>query len=269
MSSKRQVEELFTQTAADWASFYDDPEPHTLNLQNLVSRMHFALEMLEARISSPAKVLDVGCGAGQTVGQLMQRGYEAWGIDVSEAMVSRARERYHPDRFRAADIEQLPFADNSFDGVVCLGVLEYLDRDEAALREMWRVLKPGGCAIITTPSSICPFYYMDRLYQRTWVLVQPLARWFRYGLLGRPRPVRRELPEVVHRRYYRPRWVALMRALGLELEDWACHSWGWYSLEWVLPQGALCRASDRFARNGWVNWLASDQVACVSARKRG
>jgi hypothetical protein len=72
---------------------------------------------------------------------------------------------------------------------------------------------------------------------------------------------------VVHRRYYRPRWVKLMRSLGLELEDWVCHSWGWYTLEWIMPQGALCRASDRFARNSLLSLLASDQVACVRAIK--
>jgi len=267
MSAKSQVEELFTKTVDDWARFYEDPTPPTLGAQNLVSRMRFSLEMLESGVTSGARVLDVGCGAGQLVGELTRRGYEAWGVDISEAMVRYGREHYHPDRFRTADVEQLPFADNTFDGIVCLGVLEYLNRDEAALRDMWRVLKPGGRAIITTPSSTCPFYYMDQLYQKAWLLARPAARGLRYGLLRRPMPVRRALPVVVHRRYYRPRWAKLMRSLGLELEDWVCHSWGWYSLEWLFSQGAFCRASDRFARNRFLSWLASDQVARVRAVK--
>jgi ubiquinone/menaquinone biosynthesis C-methylase UbiE len=267
MSTKGQVEELFTKTVDDWARFYDDPTPPTLNAQNLVSRMRFALEMLQAGVPVGSKVLDVGCGAGQLAAELTRRGYEAWGVDISEAMVSHAREQYHSDRFRAADIEQLPFPDNTFDGIVCLGVLEYLTQDEPSLREMWRVLKPGGRAIITTPSAICPFYYMDQLYQKVRFMVRPVARWVRFDLLRRPRPVSRPLPTVIHRRYYQPSWVKMMRAHGLELEDWVCHTWGWYTLEWIFNQGALCRASDRFARNAWMNWLASDQVACVKAVK--
>jgi ubiquinone/menaquinone biosynthesis C-methylase UbiE len=267
VSTKGDVEELFTKTVDDWARFYSDPKPPTMNAQNLVSRMRFALEMLEAGVPPGSKVLDVGCGAGQVVGELNRRGYEAWGVDISDAMVAYAHEHYQANRFRTADIEQLPFADNTFDGILCLGVLEYLSRDEAALREMWRVLKPGGRAVITTPSATCPFYHMDQFYQKVRVLVRPLARFVRYRLLTRPIPTARDLPIVVHRRYHRLRWVKLMRSFGLELDDWACHSWGWYSLEWILPQGRLCRASDRFARNRWLNWLASDQVARVRAVK--
>jgi ubiquinone/menaquinone biosynthesis C-methylase UbiE len=267
MSSKNSVEELFTKTVDTWARFYDDPKPPTLNSQNLVSRMQFALEMLETRVPPGSKVLDVGCGAGQLVGKLIERGYDAWGIDISEAMVGCARKHFHPDRFRTADIEHLPFPDSTFDAVVCLGVMEYLNQDEAALHEIWRVLRPQGRAVITTPSITCPFYHADRLYERIRPLVRPLARLIRYRMRGRPQPALPTLPAVVHRRYYRRRWIGLMRSFGLELEDWACHSWGCYSLEWLFNQGAFCRASDRFARNRWLNWLASDQLACVRAAK--
>jgi hypothetical protein len=58
-----------------------------------------------------------------------------------------------------------------------------------------------------------------------------------------------------------------MRSHGLELEDWVCHSWGWYGLERFFPQGEFCRASDRFARDGTVNWISSDQLSCVRAVK--
>jgi SAM-dependent methyltransferase len=153
-----------------------------------------------------------------------------------------------------------------FDAVTCLGVMEYLNRDEPALREMWRVLKPGGWAVITTPSITCPFYHMDAAYEKVRFTVRPLVRFLRYRLPGRPLPAP-ELPRVTHRRYYRPRWLNLMRSMHLEVEDWVCHSWGWYTLERFFDQGALCRASDRFARNPWISWLASDQLACVRAVK--
>jgi ubiquinone/menaquinone biosynthesis C-methylase UbiE len=265
--TKHQVEEFFTKTADKWADFYNDPNPPTLQEQNLVSRMRFALEMLQARVAPGSKVLDVGCGAGQLAGELMRRGYEAWGMDISEAMVAFARQQYHRDRFQAGDIERMDYADNTFDAVTCLGVLEYLSRDEPALREMWRILKPGGWAVITTPSAICPFYYMDAAYEKFRFTVRPVIRFVRYPLLGRPEPPLNGLPRVVHRRYYRPRWLNLLRSLHLEADDWACHCWGWYTMERFFDQGGLCRASDRFARNPWINWLASDQLVCVRAVK--
>jgi ubiquinone/menaquinone biosynthesis C-methylase UbiE len=265
MDSKKQVEEVFTKTVSDWARFYADPKPKTMGAQNLVSRMRFALEMLETRIAPGAKVLDVGCGAGQAAGELMTRGYEAWGVDVSNAMVQYAREHYHADRFRVGDIERMDFPDNTFDGILCLGVVEYLDRDEPALREMWRVLKPGGWAVISTPNALCPFYYVDRASRKASLLKRSL----RYGRRGKPLPpsASDELPALVHRRYQRRRWVKLLRSMQLEVEDWVCHSWGFYCLERFFDQGAFCRASDRFARNPALSWLASDQLACVRAVK--
>jgi len=267
MTRKEQVDELFTKTVADWARFYADPKPATMNAQNLVSRRRFALEMVEARVPPGSKILDVGCGTGHLAAELVRRGYDVWGVDMSEAMVRYAREHYDPDRFQVGDIERVPFPDNTFDGVMCLGVMEYLNSDEPALREIWRVLKPGGQAVITTPSSICPFHYMDSAIETAGFLARPLVHFVRHGLGGSPLRASRALPSVIHRRYYRRRWVKLMRSVGLETEDWACHSWGWYSLERFFNQGAFCRASDRFARNPLLNWLASNQLARVCAIK--
>jgi ubiquinone/menaquinone biosynthesis C-methylase UbiE len=262
-----QVDELFTKTVDNWARFYADPKPATLNSQNLVSRRRFALEMFAARVPPGSKVLDIGCGTGHLAGELMQRGYEAWGVDFSEGMVQYAREHYRSDRFQVGDIERIQFPDNTFDAVMCLGVVEYLSDDLPALREMWRVLKPGGWAVITTPSSACPFYYTDRAIEKTTRLVRPLVRLVRSRPTENPQTPSGTLPTVSHRRYNHSNWVKLMRSVGLETEDWVCHSWGWYSLERFFDQGAFCRASDRFARNPWLNWLASNQLACVRAIK--
>ncbi len=266
MSSKEQVNELFTQTVDDWARFYEDPKPAKLGAQNLISRRRFAIEMIEKRLTPGSKILDVGCGTGHLAAEFNRRGYQAWGTDLAEAMVQYARAHYDPERFQVADIERIPFPDNFFDGIVCLGVMEYLASDDAALREMWRVLKPGGYAVITTPSSICPFFYMDRGLVLTRFVLRPVISAARTLLGGKRRPAQ-PYPKVQHRRYRRGSWVKLMRSHGLQLEDWVCHSWGLYDLERIFPQGAFCRASDKFARNGLVNWLASDQLSCVRAIK--
>ena len=266
MSSKEQVNELFTQTVDDWARFYEDPKPAKLSAQNLVSRRRFAIEMIESKLARGSKILDVGCGTGHLAAELARRGFDTWGTDLSAGMVDYAKQHYNPDRFQVADIERIPFPDNYFDGIVCLGVMEYLGSDEPALREMWRVLKPGGHAVITTPSSICPFFYMDRGLIRFRFAIRPLTGAIRRMLGGKQRPAQ-PYPKVQHRRYRKSNWVKLLRSQGLELEDWVCHSWGWYGLERFFPQGGFCRASDPFARNSAMNWVASDQLACVRAVK--
>src|SRR5258708_34614553 len=115
MSSKAQVDELFTKTVEDWARFYSDPKPPTMSAQNLISRRRFALEMLEARVPPGPNVLDVGCGTGHLAGELMQRGYTAWGADLSDAVVEYARARYSRDRFRVWERQHIPFPDNTRD----------------------------------------------------------------------------------------------------------------------------------------------------------
>jgi ubiquinone/menaquinone biosynthesis C-methylase UbiE len=104
------------------------------------------------------KVLDIGCGPAVMTDDLLRRGCTVCGIDVSEKMIdlALAKMENHDLRqnacFSVGDIENLEFPDGHFDAVICMGVLEYLLDDRPAISEMSRVLKPGGIAIITTPS---------------------------------------------------------------------------------------------------------------------
>jgi ubiquinone/menaquinone biosynthesis C-methylase UbiE len=266
VSSKQQVNDLFTQTVDDWARYYDDPAPPNLTAQNFVSRRRFAIQMIEDRLAKGSKILDVGCGTGHLAAELARRGYDTWGTDLSAGMVDYARANYNQDRYQVGDIEKIPFPDNTFDGIVCLGVVEYLASDGPALTEIHRVLKPGGCAVITTPSSICPFFYLDRVLVRTRFAIRPATSVVRSLFGGKPRPAQ-TLPKVEHRRYRRGSWEKLLRSHQLDLEDWVCHAWGCYAVERFFPQGGFCRASDQFARNRAVNWLASDQLVRVRAVK--
>jgi ubiquinone/menaquinone biosynthesis C-methylase UbiE len=266
VSSKEQVNDLFTQTVDDWARYYDDPAPATLTAQNFVSRRRFAIQLIEDRLPKGSKILDVGCGTGHLAAELARRGYDTWGTDLSAGMVEYARTNYNQDRYQVGDIEKIPFPENFFDGIVCLGVVEYLANDDAALSEMHRVLRPGGFAVITTPSSVCPFFYLDRALVRTRFAIRPAIGMVR-RMMGGTQPPAQPFPKVQHRRYRKGSWAKLMRSHGLQLDDWVCHAWGCYAVERFFPQGAFCRASDKFARNGLVSWIASDQLSCVRAVK--
>ena len=98
------------------------------------------------------RVLDAGCGPGLYAEELVRRGADLVAVDASEPMVELARARLG-DRAQVlqADLsEPLPFADATFDLIVCALVIHHLDDREACLREFFRVLKAGGRAVVST-----------------------------------------------------------------------------------------------------------------------
>ena len=96
------------------------------------------------------RALDVGCGVGQVVGRLTESGYEAWGLDVSEPNIERARK--FSERCLLYEGKRLPFSDNHFDSIGALNVLEHVDEPEAFIKEIVRVTKPGGKIVISSPN---------------------------------------------------------------------------------------------------------------------
>lgn len=103
-----------------------------------------------------ARVLEIGCGAGLLAVDLARRGLRVQAIDAVEAMIEQARQYADQAGVSAqlalslGDACNLAFADASFDLVVALGVIPWLEQPERALEEMARVTKPGGYLIITT-----------------------------------------------------------------------------------------------------------------------
>ena len=96
------------------------------------------------------KILDVGCGTGANLLMLSQYG-DAEGVDVSEDALAFCRER-GLDKVRLGAGEELPYEDGTFDLVTALDVVEHMDDDLAGLREMRRVLRPGGRVLLFVPT---------------------------------------------------------------------------------------------------------------------
>ena len=111
-------------------------------------------QLLRGRIVEGMKVLDAGCGAGRNLVFLMRAGFDVWGVDENPESIARVRQlasgiapRLGADRFRIASVEALPHDDASMDVVISSAVLHFARDDDhwlAMLRDMWRVLAPGG-----------------------------------------------------------------------------------------------------------------------------
>ena len=96
------------------------------------------------------RILDVGCGTGANLLMLSKFG-DAEGVDVSEDALAFCRER-GLENVKLGAAEQLPYEDGTFDLVTALDVVEHLDDDLAGLREMRRVLRPGGRVLLFVPT---------------------------------------------------------------------------------------------------------------------
>ncbi len=114
------------------------------------------LELLQRYVPlAGRRILDAGCGVGMYVAAFQRAGACAFGAEIEPERAGRAA--LLSPRIVAASVEQLPFADNSFDIVFSHEVLEHVGDDAAALREAARVLRPGGQAAIFTPNRGYPF----------------------------------------------------------------------------------------------------------------
>jgi ubiquinone/menaquinone biosynthesis C-methylase UbiE len=178
----------------------------------LYLRQKYILEMLGD--CGRGRALDVGCGSGAMVFELCRRGFEAVGADLSLSMVSNVRGLFAafgvPKPFlTVADLEHLPFADCCFDLIVCAGVIEYLERDEKALEEIARVLKPGGVAFVTVTNGLAPFWVLETAGRLlgVWSMVVSLVK----GGAAFPR-ARVHVPRVLVRLASKSGLVAVNRA---------------------------------------------------------
>ena len=133
MGSAKIQGELWSQAPKDWTELQ---EPlHTPLWQAM---------LLATGVDDGTRVLDAGCGAGGLCKLAREKGAKVSGLDASETLVSIARAQMPDAEFRTGDLEDLPYADNSFDVVLAANSVQYAADQIAALAELKRVTKPGG-----------------------------------------------------------------------------------------------------------------------------
>jgi SAM-dependent methyltransferase len=119
---------------------------------------------LRRRDVSGKAVLEVGCGMGTHAAMIAQAGARLTAIDITERAVESTRRRFElfglSGRIRRGDAEDLPFEDDTFDMVWSWGVIHHSRSTERCLREITRVLRPGGRVVFMVYYRPSFVYYL-------------------------------------------------------------------------------------------------------------
>lgn len=125
-------------------------------------------------VAKAERVLEVGIGTGRMLEELCAK-YQAVGLDAATDALNLAKSRV-PDRLIQGALSNMPFGNNIFSAVIALDVLEHIERDFQAVKEMLRVLAPGGFLLLTVPAFQVLWSYWDeslghkRRYSRRMIL---------------------------------------------------------------------------------------------------
>lgn len=114
-------------------------------------RIRHTLRMIEGK-----NVLDVGCGIGGLSKLMAEKGFDVHAIDVIDQSIKIAQEFNNVEgktRYEVRDLLKNPFPENSFDCVTFLETVEHVENPATYLREFYRILKPGGFLILSTPNA--------------------------------------------------------------------------------------------------------------------
>ncbi len=110
-------------------------------------------------------ILEVGCGIGNFTKSLTKHG-EVWAIDIDDGYVKQTKKRVEGKAIVGfGDIEKgrFFFKDKKFDTIVCLNVLEHIDKDEQALKNLYKLLKNGGNLILIIPAHPKLYGTIDKM----------------------------------------------------------------------------------------------------------
>jgi ubiquinone/menaquinone biosynthesis C-methylase UbiE len=266
---QRQVNAHILSTLDHWDAIYGESGVYATVYQQ---RRMVALSLIDKlALPSGSRVLEVGCAQGLTTVALAERGFFVEAVDTVPDMISAARIRAQQSgfvqriSFHVADIHDRPFPANSFNLVLVIGVTEWLRSLKQPLREIARVLMPGGYLVIASDNRYALVNLLDPLQNPIAAsakrILQPLM--LRFGL-GRPDPRTKS--------YSIRRFDSFLRDAGLRKAEGKTVGFGPFSF-WrrpLLPENTglkLHHALQRLANRSLPFLKSSGYVYIVVALK--
>jgi len=144
----------------DISRYYpDEYEPHNLKPER--GGWARLMRILQRFVASPVppelkrskgKFLDIGCGTGVFLKELQTAGWEVHGVDISEKAIAVAREKLGLKNVKVGTLEGVRYPDEFFDVINMSHLIEHLPDPLGTLKEVKRVLRFGGCLVVTTPN---------------------------------------------------------------------------------------------------------------------
>lgn len=130
-------------------------------IQNRDTIDHLHRYAIAATYTAGKTVLDIASGEGYGTNLLAQNASFAYGVDIDAATIANAKRKYQKQnlQFSVGSADKMPMDDHSVDIVVSFETLEHHDKHEEMMREVKRVLKPGGLMLLSTPDKL---YYTDK-----------------------------------------------------------------------------------------------------------
>ena len=205
--------------AAQLSECHWDKTPLFLTADERYSTYPWLYDVAEFTKHKGEKVLEIGCGTGADLAEFVKHGAIAIGIDITQTHLDLARERLGDSGVLIkADMRELPFGDGSFDYVYSHGVVHHSDEPDKVIREIFRVLRPGGIFNIHV--------YALWSYFTLW-------RFLRYGTRWKLHVENSEIP--VHIDLYTGRKLRKLFGSDIHIEKHQCKPFeflaplfGWY-----------------------------------------
>lgn len=144
--------------------------------------------VLENHLGSPplhCSLLDIGCGNGDICHYFVQKGFSVFGVDVEDCRRTENKNFY----FQLISSERIPKADACYDIILSNHVIEHVKDQDLHMREIRRLLRPGGLVYFATPNKTSPFMRGHKNNNKvlSWTSVRQLLRrhdffWYDYGV---------------------------------------------------------------------------------------
>ncbi|MEK7124168.1 MAG: glycosyltransferase [Patescibacteria group bacterium] len=166
---EREVDELFIEKGEEASHLVEKNWKNYLNYFLVYFKPHIKKD------NSKTLLLDAGCGPGFALNELSRHGFKAYGIDFSRKMIDFAKSRHQDINFQRSSVYNMPFENEMFDMVICLGVFQTITDHQKALSEMSRVLKRGGILIVRTLNKLSFSYFQTKKDNPYYFFYNPFA----------------------------------------------------------------------------------------------